>query len=102
MTSVPVPRLKRAAPNLETVGSPSSARRQEYVYGRDEKALEQRAELEEQLRSLIDTGDVLQCAEHDCGDRRARPPGEQTALQIEELQAAIAKIDEALRNASQA
>ena len=61
--------------------------------------LERRAELEKQLRELTDRGDPLYMP------GMTIVPGqlsatEQTELQIEELQAAIAEIDEELKQAS--
>ena len=63
--------------------------------------VEQRAELEKQLRSLTDSRDGLYMPGMTVISDQPRPIDEQTALQIEELQAAIAEIDEALRNAPQ-
>lgn len=61
--------------------------------------MEKRAELEKQLQSLTDRGDALYTPGRSIisGDGR---PYEQTALQIEELQAAIAEIDEELKGAA--
>jgi transposase len=62
--------------------------------------VEQRAELEKQLRSLTDRRDGLYWPGITLVSDQPRSADEQTALQIEELQAAIAQIDEALNNPS--
>lgn len=59
--------------------------------------VEQRAELEKQLRSLTDRRDGLYWPGITLVSDRPRPENEQLDLQIEELQAAIAQIDEAMR-----
>ena len=59
--------------------------------------MEKRAELEKQLQSLTDKGDALYTPGMTMISGGPRPIDEQTALQIEELQAAIAEIDEALK-----
>ena len=66
------------------------------------KLLEQRAELEKQLRSLTGASEALYMPGMTVVSGNPPVADEQTALQIEELQAAIAEIDEALRNAPQA
>ena len=60
--------------------------------------LEQRAELERQLRELTERDNVLYTPGRTVVSDQARSIDEQTNLQIEELQAAIAQIDEALKN----
>ena len=60
--------------------------------------MEKRAELEKQLQCLTDRGDVT--PGRSIIPDQPPPLDEQTALQIEELQAAIAEIDEALKGAA--
>jgi len=62
--------------------------------------MEKRAELEKQLQSLTDRGDALYTPGRSIISDQSPPIDEQTALQIEELQAAIAEIDEALKGAA--
>jgi len=62
--------------------------------------MEKRAELEKQLQSLTDRGDALYTPGRPIISDQPPPIDEQTALQIEELQAAIAEIDEALKGAA--
>jgi transposase len=62
--------------------------------------MEQRAELEKLLRGLVDTRDDLYTPGITMVSDQPPPANEQVALEIEELQAAIAQIDEALKNAS--
>lgn len=62
--------------------------------------MEKRAELEKQLQSLTDRGDALYTPGRSIISGDGRPLDEQTALQIEELQAAIAEIDEELKGAA--
>ncbi len=62
--------------------------------------MERRAELEKLLRGLMDTRDGLYTPGITMVSDRPPPANEQLQLEIEELQAVIAQIDEALRNAS--
>jgi hypothetical protein len=62
--------------------------------------MENRAELEKQLQRLSDRRDALYTPGMTMISGEPRPIDEQTALQIEELQAAIAEIDEALKGAA--
>jgi hypothetical protein len=62
--------------------------------------MERRAELEKQLQCLTDRGDALYTPGRSIISDQPPPTDEQTALQIEELQAAIAEIDEALKGAA--
>ncbi len=62
-----------------------------------QKLMERRAELEKQLRSLTDKRDGLYMPGMTIVSDQPPPTNEQTALQIEELQAAIAEIDEDLK-----
>jgi hypothetical protein len=63
--------------------------------------LERRAELEKQLRDLTDRGNPLYMPGMTVVSGQLSGADEQTELQIEELQAAIAEIDEELKQASQ-
>ena len=56
--------------------------------------MEKRAELEKQLQCLTDRGDALYTPCRSIISDQPPPIDEQAALQIEELQAAIAEIDE--------
>ena len=62
--------------------------------------MEQWAALEKQLQSLTDRRDGLYTPGRSLISDQPPPIDEQTALQIEELQAAIAEIDEALKGAA--
>jgi transposase len=64
-----------------------------------QKLKERRAELEKQLRSLTERSDGLYFPGLTIVSEQPPPTDEQTALQIEELQAAIAEIDEELKGA---
>jgi hypothetical protein len=61
--------------------------------------MEQRMQLERQLRHLQDHRDLLYMPGVTLISGEAPPPSEQIELQIEELQAAIAQIDEAIKSA---
>jgi hypothetical protein len=61
---------------------------------------ERRAALEKQLRELTDRGDPLYMPGMTVVPGQLSATDEQTELQIEELQAAIAEIDEELKRAS--
>jgi hypothetical protein len=69
---------------------------------RSKNLLERRAELERQLRELTDKGDPLYMPGMTVVPGQLPGIDEQTELQIEELQAAIAEIDEELKQASKA
>lgn len=60
---------------------------------------ERRAELEKLLRGLMDTRDGLYMPGVTIVSDQPPPANEQLDLEIEELQAAIAQIDEQLKNA---
>jgi hypothetical protein len=62
--------------------------------------MEKRAELEKQLQSLTDRGGALYTPGMTMISGEPWQIDEQTSLQIEELQAAIAEIDEALKGAA--
>jgi transposase len=62
---------------------------------------EQRAELEKLLRGLLDTRDGLYTPGVTMISGQPPPANEQLDLEIEELQAAIAQIDGALKNVSE-
>ncbi|MGA7456735.1 MAG: hypothetical protein WBW51_05335 [Methyloceanibacter sp.] len=62
--------------------------------------MERRAELEKQLRKLTEKGDALYTPGRSVVPEHLPETDEQTELQIEELQAAIAEIDEALKKVS--
>jgi len=64
--------------------------------------LERRAELEKQLRELTERGNPLYMPGLTVVPRQLPATDEQTELQIEELQAAIAEIDQELGQASKA
>ena len=64
--------------------------------------LERRAELDKQLRELTERGNPLYMPGMTVVPRPLPAMDEQTELQIEELQAAIAEIDEELDQASKA
>ncbi len=59
---------------------------------------ERRAELEKLLRDLMDSRDGLYTPGITMISGQPPPANEQVDLEIEELQAAIAQIDEALKN----